>query len=57
MFVVTREMYHTEMAEAVYEHLRNFLLGMVAEASYYLAFVAVVFGTLREFDKRLNPSA
>jgi len=28
MFVVTREMYHAEMAEAVYEHLREFLLGM-----------------------------
>ncbi len=28
MFVVTREMYHAEMATAVYEHLREFLLGM-----------------------------
>lgn len=28
MFVVTREMYHAEMAAAVYEHLREFLLGM-----------------------------
>jgi hypothetical protein len=28
MFVVTREMYHTEMAAAVYEHLRDFLRGM-----------------------------
>lgn len=28
MFVVTREMYHAEMAAAVYEHLRDFLLGM-----------------------------
>lgn len=28
MFVVTREMYHAEMARAVYEHLRNLLLGM-----------------------------
>jgi len=28
MFVVTREMYHSEMAAAVYEHLREFLLGM-----------------------------
>ena len=26
MFVVTREMYHAEMAAAVYEHLRDFLL-------------------------------
>ncbi|MEM2941633.1 MAG: type IV secretion system DNA-binding domain-containing protein [Thermoproteota archaeon] len=28
MFVVTREMYHAEMATAVYNHLRDFLLGM-----------------------------
>jgi len=28
MFVVTREMYHAEMATAVYENLRDFLLGM-----------------------------
>jgi hypothetical protein len=28
MFVVTREMYHAEMAAAVYEHLRDFLLEM-----------------------------
>ena len=28
MFVVTRELYHAEMATAVYEHLRDFLLGM-----------------------------
>lgn len=28
MFVVTREMYHAEMAAAVYEHLRDFLLSM-----------------------------
>lgn len=28
MFVVTREMYHAEMAAAAYEHLRSFLLGM-----------------------------
>lgn len=28
MFVVTRELYHAEMAAAVYEHLRDFLLGM-----------------------------
>lgn len=28
MFVVTREMYHAEMASAVYEHLRHFLLGL-----------------------------
>lgn len=28
MFVVTREMYHAEMAAAVYEHLREFLLSM-----------------------------
>lgn len=28
MFVVTREMYHAEMANAVYKHLREFLLGM-----------------------------
>lgn len=28
MFVVTREIYHAEMAAAVYEHLRDFLLGM-----------------------------
>lgn len=28
MFVVTREIYHAEMAMAIYEHLRGFLLGM-----------------------------
>jgi hypothetical protein len=28
MFLVTRELYHAEMALAVYEHLRNFLLSM-----------------------------
>jgi hypothetical protein len=28
MFIVTREMYHSEMATAVYEHMREFLLGM-----------------------------
>lgn len=28
MFVVTREMYHAEMAAAVFDHLRDFLLGM-----------------------------
>lgn len=28
MFVVTREIYHAEMASAVYEHLRDFLKGM-----------------------------
>ena len=28
MFVVTREMYHAEMATAVYEQLRDFVLGM-----------------------------
>ena len=26
MFIVTRELYHAEMATAVYEHLRDFLL-------------------------------
>jgi len=28
MYVVTREIYHAEMAAAVYENLREFLLGM-----------------------------
>src|SRR5437660_11475386 len=36
MFKVTREMFHQEMAEAVFAHLRDFLLSPVSH-SYYEA--------------------
>ncbi|HUU29579.1 MAG TPA: type IV secretion system DNA-binding domain-containing protein [archaeon] len=41
MFVVTRELYHTEMAAAVYEDLRNFLLGMEQNHCQRIEFLPV----------------
>lgn len=58
MFVVTREVYHAEMAAAVYEHLRDFLLGMEQNHCQRVEFLPVevmrlTCQTLRE-DKELQ---
>ena len=52
MFVVTREVYHAEMATAVFEHLRDFLLGMEQNHCQRVEFLPVE--VMRMTCKRLR---